>query len=55
MPARSSTWLKSGIRDARLGGMAQGGAVGPARAGLSRLTGLVEDLVAPVGVGCSGR
>ena len=31
--------------------MAQGGGVGPARARLSRLAGLVEDLVAPVSIG----
>ena len=29
-----------------------GGAVGPARAGLPRLASLVEELVAPVGIGC---
>jgi hypothetical protein len=34
--------------------MTHGGAVGPARARLYRLTGLVEELVAPVGIGCSG-
>ncbi len=50
--ARSSTWLESGIRGARFGRMAQGGAVRPARARLSWLTGLAQDLVAPVGIGC---
>src|SRR5690242_15504860 len=52
MLARSPAWLKSGIGAARFGRIAQGGAVGPARAGVSWLTGPVEDLVAPVGVGC---
>jgi hypothetical protein len=42
----------SGIGAAGFGRMAQGGAVGPARAGLPRLASLVEDPVAPVGVGC---
>ena len=52
MLARSLTQLKSGIRTARFGRMVQGGAVGPARARLSRLAGLAEDLVAPVSIGC---
>jgi hypothetical protein len=52
LPSRSSAWLKSGIRDAHFGRMAQGGAVRPARARLSWLTGPVEELVAPVGIGC---
>jgi hypothetical protein len=54
MLAGSSPWLKSGIRATRFGRMTQGGTVGPARARLYRLTGLVEELVAPVGIGCSG-
>ena len=47
--ARSAPWLKSGIQTAQFEPMVRGGAVGPARAGLSRLTGLAKNLVTPVG------
>jgi hypothetical protein len=50
----SLAWLDSGIWGVRLGRLADGGIVGPARAGLPWLAGLVDDVVAPVRIG-SGR
>ena len=51
MLAGSPAWLKSGVRGIRFGHMVHGGAVGPARPGVSWLTGMVENLVAPVSIG----
>ena len=47
----SSAWLDSGIWSACLGRLVDGGGVGPVRAGLPWLAGLVDDLVAPVRIG----
>lgn len=53
MLAGSPARLSSGLRGVQVGPTVQGGVAGPARARGSWLTGLAEDLVAPVAVGDS--